>query len=117
MIFIVYILFCVIGIILCWYINPFRTESPSKGQKTVAKAWIAFRRTVCFVGALAFLALFFPFVQLDVPIWPKLGGIFFILLLVVMFIYVGIVGQGLNRYSLKDDIALYREVIKKYKWK
>ncbi|WP_397472585.1 hypothetical protein [Rheinheimera sp.] len=117
MTFVIYILFCVIAVITCWYINPARHESPSKGQRTIAKAWIVFRRTVCFVAALAFFALLFPALQLEAPILPKIGGILFILFFVVMFIYVGIFGQGPNRFSLKDDIALYKEVRKKYKWK
>ena len=102
---------------LCWYINPARSESPSKGQITVAKAWIFIRRTVCFVAALMFLGLLFPLIQIEEPLLPKLGGILFILFFVVVFIYVGIFGQGPDRHSLKDDIALYKEVRKKYKWK
>ena len=114
---IIYILFCIIALILCWYINPTRNESPSKGQRTVAKAWIVIRRTVCFIAALAFFALLFPAIQHEGPILPKLGVILFILFLVVMFIYIGIFGQGQNRFSLKDDIALYKDVRKTYKWK
>jgi hypothetical protein len=56
-------------------------------------------------------------VQSDISILKKIGAVSFILLLVTFFGFVGVVGQGWNRFSFKDDIALYKEVKKKYKWK
>lgn len=112
-----YLLFVAAFSLFCWYISPFRQAPASKGQMFFARLWLLFRRLVCCVAAIIFLLALIPVMQSDMAVLSKIGAVAFIVLMAVFVVYVGIVGQGWNRYSFKDDIALYQAVKKKYKWK
>jgi drug/metabolite transporter (DMT)-like permease len=110
-------LFCV----FCWgidyYFRSRKSEEPSKTEKNIANSWLAFRRLVCFVGAFVFLGA--ALTMSGPPSASLLENILVRLVLGVLglfCIWVSVYGQGMNRYSLKDDVDLHKKNKKRYNW-
>lgn len=92
------------------------TEPPASPlERTAAFAWLTFRRVVCAVGFVAFVAA---------SVWALLSSFWWqgILLLVfaLLSLWTGIVGSSsTGGYSshLKQDIRSYQERKHRYKWR
>lgn len=104
--------------LFCWYISPNRSESPSTFQKIVAKAWIIFRRLVCFSCAALCVFVSYALWGSDGETSDRPFGALGMFTLALLSIYVGIVGQGGNYYGSGGGLNLYKEIKKKYdlKW-
>ena len=104
-----------LGFVFIWYVNPDRCENPSKAQTFVAKTWIIFRRIASFTAAAGgFFVIYILWNTAD-ALEDKLGPILLVAFLSLFFVYVGIVGQGPNRYDFSDDLKLYKKIKKKYR--
>lgn len=95
-----------------------RNQPPSVTESVLAHLWVWFRRGLglivgvpCVVGGI--YAVFSP--SRNPAKFPWYGCI--LLTLVGFFIlYLGFVGQGVNRHAFRDDIELHRENKRRYKW-
>ena len=100
--------------LFCWYLSPTRLPTPSKIQKILAKTWILFRRLICFTGAGFGLLVIYIMLVSDESLGYRILSSLAVLVLSVFFVYVGVVGQGWNQYSLNDDFSLYKKIKEKY---
>lgn len=93
-------------------------RQPSKTERVLAKGWLFFRRTVCFVGATCMGLL--SVAMLVVAITKRDGGAAFaagcFLLLCSLFVWWGIYGAG-NAKSFSDDRPVHEERRKRYGWR
>ena len=107
----------VIGLLILYYFKDKQIEEPSKKEKIAAFIWLVFRRTVCFL-----LAIPFGGVALNELFNSKLSlysffNSVFLFLMAAFFVWVGIYGQGWERYQFKDDKALHKKNKERYKWR
>jgi hypothetical protein len=115
--------FVAIPIGISWFFYSRRTAAPSAFETASASIWLLVRRLVCFTGALLFLvgavmvgfALFQRATQFSVI--ERIGSALFMLALAALCVWVGIFGQGANRYAFRDDVELHQENKRRYRWR
>lgn len=94
-----------------WYFGTRdRSAEPSSLEVFFATIWVWFRRLVGVGAGLLFLWAGWNIADANV-----FGGGLIAAFGLFCF-YVGVVGQGNNRASFRDDIALYRTNKRRYKW-
>ncbi|TYK64859.1 hypothetical protein [Colwellia echini] len=103
-----------IALLFCWYISPTRNKEPTKVQKLGAVIWIVLRRIISFVGALFGILCIYILLSSSGSIIEKTLWSIVILSFSLYFVYVGVIGQGWNQYSLNDDLSLYVKIKKRY---
>jgi len=95
-----------------------RTKEPSAAEKFLANFWVWLRRGVSLIVGLpmvlaGFYFLVWPDASLENHPWfAKIGTI----AIGIFVLYVGVVGQGGDRYAFRDDIELHKENKRRYKW-
>lgn len=84
----------------------------------MANLWVWLRRGVSLILGLpmvlaGFYFLVWPDASLDKHSWfTKVAAI----ALGVFVLYVGMVGQGGDRYAFRDDVELHKKNKRRYKW-
>jgi peptidoglycan/LPS O-acetylase OafA/YrhL len=100
--------------LFCCYISPSRKGNPAKVQRIVAITWIVFRRIISFISAAFGIFCIYALWKSTGSNHEKVFGSVMIICLSLLFVYVGVVGQGSNQYGLNDDLSLYTKVKNKY---
>jgi hypothetical protein len=103
-----------------WYFGTRdRTKPPSFAEKVFATLWVWLRRLLgftvggfCIVGAY-FMATSNPGGKSQSSLW--LGSLALAVFGGVV-VYLGVFGQGTNKYDFRDDISLHSENKKRYRW-
>ena len=103
-----------------WYFDTRdRSTEPSALERVLATLWLWFRRIVGISAGVIFLWAGWGIARSGATandaMSPLLVGPL-IALLGLFCIYIGIVGQGWNRADWRDDIDLYRNNKRRYKW-
>lgn len=101
------------------YFSARREEDkpPSTFERTFAYIWVWIRRAVCWPlgGLFVYVGIYGltpPGVAVDSPSWQTR---LITILIGCFLIYIGFVGQGNTRSSLRGDIKLHRENKRRYK--
>ncbi|MDD2761731.1 MAG: hypothetical protein PHH11_15745 [Methylomonas sp.] len=99
------------------YFNSRKTDEPSRIEAVAAFTWLLIRRVVCFTAAFIFAAAAIGML-FDTDGWAeRLVRSGLSLMMAVFFGWVGVYGQGWNRYKITDDLALHRKNKDRYKWR
>lgn len=89
-----------------------RTRPPSRFETIVARCWLWFRRIIgCGTGMLFIAAALYSGARVD-NMWMSSGCLAF----GAYLIYIGWVGQGNDRFRLRDDLDQHRENKRRYDW-
>lgn len=101
-----------------------RIDRPaSRTESVIAAGWLFFRRLVGFLGAASFLSFevvvgFGMTTALENVSLILRGPLALLLAVVGCFCaWVGVFGQGADRNSFKDDMALHLANKRRYKWR
>ncbi len=115
--FVMFLVF-VAAFVFCWYVSPYRVETPSWFQRVVAISWIVFRRLVSVAGLLFILLCTYILWDSETTYSNKVFGTLALLFMFLYTIYFGIVGLAMHHTVTVSDITLYKEIKKKYglKW-
>ena len=94
-----------------WYFGTRnRLTEPDSLERLLASLWVWFRRFVGIGAGVLFLWAGWDIAHSDTLVGGGIAS------LGLFCIYVGIVGQGRNRAAWHDDIALYHDNKRRYKW-
>jgi hypothetical protein len=110
---------CGVGVMLAIavYFENRRDVEPDRLERTLAGGWLVFRRIVCFgaaflvVAGMALVAFAAP-ITAGVVLGLVIAGGF-----AAFFIWVGLYGQGKQRFLLSDDVRLHEENKRRYRWR
>ena len=111
------------GVLLVTYLSSHAHRPASRTESVIATAWLFFRRMVGFLAAVIFLA---GAVAAGCGVTPALESVSLVLRVPLALVlvavgclcaWVGVFGQGANRYSWKDDVALHSANKRRYKWR
>jgi hypothetical protein len=103
-----------------FYFAARRGQPPTKSETVMATLWMWFRRLLCWFAAVGFASggiYLMLNADLSKGLFESIFVPLFVLWIAAFLAYVGLVGQGLNRAQFLDDLRLYRENKKRYKWK
>ena len=101
-----------------------RAHRPAgRTESVMATAWLFVRRMVGFLGAATLIA---GAVVVGFAVTPVLESVSLLLRVLLALVlaavgcfcaWVGVFGQGADRYSFKDDVALHLANKRRYKWR
>ena len=115
--------FVAVPIVVSWFFVSRRQKSPSKFETAFANIWLVVRRTVCTLGALLFcvtaaMTAFSLYERaVDLSILERIFLVLFMFAMAFFCVWVGVFGQGSNRYAWRDDVALHNENKRRYHWR
>lgn len=112
----VYIFASSIICISCYFSHR-RKYLPTKSEKLAANVWLFIRRSVAVVAILFFSIILIMSLITDLEVEKKFGLAFFSLSIIIISIWVGVYGQGNNRFDFEDDLELHNENKKRYGWR
>lgn len=105
-------------VLVAGYFASRKSRPPSTTERVLARGWLLFRRTVCYVGAacvgmVGFMMLLFAIAKHDGGAALASGSFF---LLCGLFVRWGIYGAGEAR-TFADDRPVHEERRRRYGWK
>jgi hypothetical protein len=105
------------------YFSSRAHRAAGRTESVVATAWLFVRRTVGFLGAVTLIG---GAVVVGFGMSPALESVSLVLRVPLALVlaavgcfcaWVGVFGQGADRYSFKDDVALHLANRRRYKWR
>ena len=106
-----------------WFFDSRRRKPPARFETFSATAWLLFRRLIAFLGAsvLAVVAAVMAFdagqTASQESAFARVGLALLFLVMAAFCAWVGIYGQGENRYAWRDDMERHRENKRRYRWR
>jgi hypothetical protein len=115
----VILLFALVAALSLYLMGRDRSKPPTAGERTLATIWLWLRRTLAFSlgGACLFgggYIAFFTRASKDFEN-PVLSGVV-LALFGTGIIYMGVFGQGADRFDFRDDLRLHSENKRRYRW-
>lgn len=99
------------------YFHSRKADAPSGVEAIAAFTWLFIRRLVCFIAAFVFSAAAIGLLFETGGIIEKSARSGIFLIMAIAFGWVGVYGQGWDRYRVKDDLALHKKNKERYKWR